>query len=119
MAFKSLKSETFTGEFLMFVFANLINAIAQILDIGLTIYFWILIVRSLISWVNPDPYSPIVRFLYQATEPVLGRIRRFLPVMGGLDLSPIIAILAIIFIQRFVVATLIEIAFRLKTGGGI
>jgi YggT family protein len=103
----------------MFVFANLLNALAQILDIGLTIYFWILIIRALISWVNPDPYNPIVRFLYQATEPVLGRIRRVLPVMGGLDLSPIIAILAIIFIQKFVIATLIDIAFRLKTGGGI
>lgn len=103
----------------MFVFANLLEALAQILNIGLEIYFWILIVRALISWVNPDPYNPIVRFLYQATEPVLGRIRRVLPMMGGLDLSPLIAILAIMFIRRFVVATLIDIAFRLKTGGGI
>lgn len=103
----------------MFVFANLLDAVAQILDIGLTIYFWILIVRALISWVNPDPYNPIVRFLYQVTEPVLGRIRRVLPIMGGLDFSPIIAILAIIFIKRFLVATLIDIAFKLKTGGGI
>jgi len=103
----------------MFVFANLLEALAQILNVGLEIYFWILIIRALISWVNPDPYNPIVRFLYQATEPVLERIRRVLPVMGGLDLSPLIAILAIMFIKRFLVATLIDIAFRLKTGGGI
>lgn len=103
----------------MFVFANLLEALAQILNVGLEIYFWILIIRALISWVNPDPYNPIVRFLYQATEPVLERIRRVLPVMGGLDLSPLIAILAIMFIKRFLVATLIDMAFRLKTGGGI
>ena len=103
----------------MFVFANFLEALAQILDIGLTVYFWILIVRALISWVNPDPYNPIVRFLYQATEPVLARIRRVLPIMGGIDFSPLVAILGIMFIKRFIVATLIDIAFRLKTGGGI
>lgn len=101
----------------MFVFANLLDAVAQILDIGLTIYFWIIIARALISWVNPDPYNPIVRFLYSATEPVLGRIRRILPFMSGLDLSPLIAILAIIFIKRFAIATLMDIALKLKTGG--
>lgn len=101
----------------MFVFANLLDAIAQILDIGLSIYFWIIIARAIISWVNPDPYNPIVRFLYQATEPVLGRIRRVLPFMGGLDLSPLIVILAIIFLKRFAIASLMELAIRLKTGG--
>ena len=103
----------------MFVFANFLEALAQILSIGLEIYFWILIIRALISWVNPDPYNPIVRFLYQATEPVLARIRRVLPIMGGIDFSPLVAILGIMFIKRFIVATLIDIAFRLKTGGGI
>ncbi len=103
----------------MFVFANFLEALAQILSIGLEIYFWILIIRALISWVNPDPYNPIVRFLYQATEPVLARIRRVLPMMGGIDFSPLVAILGIMFIKRFIVATLIDIAFRLKTGGGI
>jgi YggT family protein len=101
----------------MFVFANLLDALAQILDIGLSIYFWIIIARAIISWVNPDPYNPIVRFLYQATEPILGRIRRVLPFMGGLDLSPLIVIFAIIFLKRFAIASLMELAIRLKTGG--
>lgn len=103
----------------MFIFANLLDAVAQILDIGLSIYFWIIIARALISWVNPDPYNPIVRFLYQATEPVLGRIRRILPFLGGLDISPIVVILVIIFLKRFAIATLFEIALRMKTGGGL
>ncbi|HLC18334.1 MAG TPA: YggT family protein [Thermodesulfobacteriota bacterium] len=101
----------------MFVLANLLQAVAQILDIGLTIYMWVIIVRALISWVNPDPYNPVVRFLYQATEPVLYRIRRVIPFLGGLDVSPIVAIFAIYFIKSFFVRTILEVALKLKTGG--
>lgn len=103
----------------MFVLANLLDAIAQILDMALSIYVYVIIARALVSWVNPDPYNPIVRFLYQATEPVLYRIRRVVPYLGGIDLSPIIAILAIVFIKKFLIATLIDIALRLKTGGSL
>ncbi len=102
----------------MFVLSNLLQAVAQILDIALSIYMWIIIIRALISWVSADPYNPVVRFLYQVTEPVLYRIRRFIPSVGGLDFSPIIAFFIIIFIRKFFVTTLIEIAFRLKAGGG-
>ncbi len=103
----------------MFVFANLLNAIAQLIDIALTLYMWLIIVRALLSWVNPDPYNPVVRFLYTATEPVLYRVRRFLPNMGGLDISPILVIFAIIFIKMFLVETLMNIAFKFKLGGGL
>lgn len=103
----------------MFVFANFLTAIAKILDIGLNIYFWMILGRAIISWVNPDPYNPIVRFLYQATEPVLYRIRRIIPYMGGLDLSPLAAILIIMFVRWFVVATLIEVAMKINMGGGL
>ena len=103
----------------MFVFANFLTAVAQILDIGLTIYMWVIIIRALISWVNPDPYNPVVRFLYNATEPVLYRVRKVVPFMGGIDLSPIIVIFAIYFFKAFVVASLAGVAFKLKTGGGI
>ncbi len=101
----------------MFVFANLVEALATIVSYLLTIYMWIIIIRALISWVNPDPYNPIVRFLYQATEPVLYPIRRRLPFMGGIDLSPIIVLLVIIFLQFFLVRTLNEVAVRLRIGG--
>lgn len=103
----------------MFVFANFLSAIARILDIGLSIYFWMILGRAIISWVNPDPYNPIVRFLYQTTEPVLYRLRRVIPYMGGMDLSPLAAILIIIFVRWFVVATLLEVALRIKMGGGL
>ncbi len=98
----------------MFVLANLLNAVAYILKIVLNIYMWIIIGRALISWVNPDPYNPIVRFLYKATEPLLYRVRRVLPVMGGLDLSPMVALLAIVFLKNFLVASLFDLALRLK-----
>ena len=96
------------------VFGNFILALAKVIDIGLIIYMWIIIIRALISWVNPDPYNPIVRFLYRATEPVLWRVRRMLPIGGlGIDFSPIIVILVIIFLRSFIVKTLVQLAYRL------
>jgi YggT family protein len=98
----------------MFVVGNVIEALATLLDMVLTLYLWIVIIRALISWVNPDPYNPIVRFLIKATEPVLGPIRRLIP-MGriGIDFSPIIVLFLIIFIKQAVVSTLHQLAFRL------
>jgi YggT family protein len=72
---------------------------------------------AIISWVNPDPYNPIVRFLRRATDPVLDRIRSKMPYMGGIDLSPLAVILAIYFLQGFVVRSIAEIGFRIKSGG--
>jgi len=98
----------------MFVFSNLLIAIAKILDIGLSLYMYIVIARAVLSWVNPDPYNPIVRFLNSVTEPVLFRIRRRLPFFfGGIDFSPILVILVIIFIQSFVVQSLVQMAARI------
>ena len=98
----------------MFVVSNFLIAIARILDIGLSLYMYIIIARAIISWVNPDPYNPIVRFLNSITEPVLLRIRRRLPLFfGGMDFSPILVILAIVFIQTFVVQSLFQMATRL------
>ena len=100
----------------MFVLANFLAAVAKILDIGLNLYMWIIIGRAVISWVNPDPYNPIVRFLTLVTEPVLYPIRRMLPklgALGGIDFAPILVILAIIFVRSFLVRSLIELAARL------
>ncbi len=102
----------------MFVVANLLNAVAYILKIVLDIYMWVIIARAILSWVNPDPYNPIVKFLYRVTEPVLYRIRRVLPDMGGLDLSPLVVLLAIFFLQKFLVASLFDLVQRLKFGFG-
>lgn len=99
----------------MFVLGNFIMALAKIIDMGLTLYMWIIVARTLISWVNPDPYNPIVLFLYRATEPVMAPIRRWLPLRGlGIDISPIIVIAAIIFLQGFLLKSLIEFAYYMK-----
>lgn len=90
----------------MFIFGNFILALANLIYIVSNAYIWIVIARAVISWVNIDPYNPIVRFLMQVTDPVLYQIRKRLPPMGGLDLSPMILILAIIFLQSFLVPTL-------------
>jgi YggT family protein len=95
----------------MFVVANFLSAFAGVLDIVLEIYMYIVIVSALISWVNPDPYNPIVRFLYSVTEPVFAWIRRILPLPSmGIDFSPIIVLLIIFFLRQFLVRTLIQIA---------
>ena len=101
----------------MFVFGDLIIAVAKIADTLLEIYKWVIIISALISWVNPDPYNPIVRFLYSVTEPVFRPIRRLIGYrLGPIDISPIIVILAIIFIQSFLIRTLIKVGYNL--GGG-
>ena len=101
----------------MFVLGNLILAVANIFDIVLSLYMWIVIIAALISWVNPDPYNPIVRFLYSVTEPVFRPIRRLIGSrLGPIDISPLVVILAIMFIQRFLIHSLIELAYKIKGG---
>jgi YggT family protein len=97
----------------MFVLSNFLRASASIIDVVLSIFYWLILIRALISWVNPDPYNAIVQFLYRATEPILTPIRRILPPMG-VDLSPIIAFLIIIFLKGFLVATLLDMSYRVQ-----
>ena len=97
---------------------NFLIALAQVLDIVLWAYMWIVVARALVSWVNPDPYNPIVRFLYGATEPVLYRIRRALPVYaGGIDFSPLIVFVAVVFLQRFLIQSLYDLAQSIRFMG--
>jgi YggT family protein len=99
----------------MFILANLLIAVAQILQIVLWLYFWILIGRVVIFWVRADLANPIVRFLYAATEPVLEPVRERLPVSaGGFDFSPVVVWLAVIFLQRFLVSSLYDLAYALR-----
>jgi YggT family protein len=98
----------------MFVASNLVAAIARLLDLLLWAYVWILIIRALISWVSPDPYNPVVRFLLRVTEPVLRPIRQRLPATMGIDFSPMIVIIVIMFLQSFLVSSLHDLAVSLR-----
>jgi YggT family protein len=101
----------------MFIFANLLIAIASIANILLTLYMWIVIISALISWVNPDPYNPIVRFLHAVTDPGLKPIRKVIGYrLGIIDISPMVVILGILFVKYFLIQSLIEFAYRLKGG---
>lgn len=90
----------------------LILAVARILDLAFNIYIFIVVARALVSWVNPDPYNPIVRFLHSATDPVLYRLRRLLPFLqvGAFDLSPIALLIALSVVQQIVTAFLFQLA---------
>ncbi len=99
----------------MFILSNFLIGMATALNLIMWFYMWIVIARALISWVSPDPRNPIVRFLYNATEPLLYRVRRALPFStGGLDLSPLVVIAAIYFLQIFLVGSLQDLAFSLR-----
>ncbi|MHB9096434.1 MAG: YggT family protein [Syntrophales bacterium] len=99
----------------MFVLGNFIIAVAKIIDIALTAYMWIIVIRAVLSWVNPDPYNPIVRFLTQITEPVMAPVRRWIPLRGmGIDFSPMIILLAIVFLQSFLVPSLMQLAYSFR-----
>ncbi|MFO7838792.1 MAG: YggT family protein [Desulfosalsimonadaceae bacterium] len=99
----------------MFILANFIRAVAEILNIGLTVFMWIVIAQAILSWVNPDPFNPIVRFINQVTEPVLSQIRRRIPsAVGGIDFSPIIVLLAVVFLKIFVVESLLHLSVVLS-----
>lgn len=94
----------------MFVISNFINALATIINLILGAYIWVIIGRAIVSWVNADPANPIVRFVYEVTEPLLARIRRVIPIFGGVDFTPMILIIAIMFLQSFIVPTLQQLA---------
>ncbi len=95
----------------MFVISNFLSALATMLDLVLSAYIWIIIGRAIVSWVSADPYNPIVRFVYEVTEPLLSRIRRVVPIFGGgIDFSPMILIIAIMFLRGFIVPTLQQLA---------
>jgi YggT family protein len=100
----------------MFLFSNFLVAAASVLGMLITLYTYVIIARAIISWVNPDPYNPIVRFLYNVTEPVLYRVRRTFPFsyVGGLDFSPLIVLFGLYFLQVFLVRSLQDFAVMLR-----
>ncbi len=93
------------------ILATFIQAIAQILSMVINIYIWIVIISALLTWVNPDPSNPIVQILRRLTEPVYAFVRRYIPTtIGGIDLSPIIIILGLQFLDLFLVRVLFNLA---------
>jgi YggT family protein len=99
----------------MFVASNLVLTIARLVELLLWAYIWIIIARAVVSWVNPDPFNPIVRFLYRVTEPVLRPIRHRLPTLAlGLDLSPMVVVLGIYLLESLLVGSLRDLAMSLR-----
>ena len=103
----------------MFVAGNLLTAVASVLHMVLQAYIWVIIIRALISWVNPDPWNPIVQMLSRVTDPLLDPIRRrMFRMMGhggiGIDLSPIILIAAVYLLDTFLVGILLDLGMRLR-----
>ncbi len=99
----------------MFILGNFIRAVAEVVNIGLTLFMWIVIAHAVLSWVRPDPYNPIVRFINQVTEPLLYQIRRRIPtIFGGMDFAPIIVLMGVVFFKIFIVDTLMRLSMILS-----
>jgi YggT family protein len=93
----------------VYAWTNLVLFFASIINELLTVYFWIVIIAAVLTWIEPNPYNPIVRFLYAVTEPVFDWIREHLPVFfGGIDLSPLVVIVVIAFLQQYLLPTLLR-----------
>ncbi|OGW91830.1 MAG: hypothetical protein A3D28_01305 [Omnitrophica bacterium RIFCSPHIGHO2_02_FULL_63_14] len=98
----------------MFVASNFLQATAGVLELAISALWWLILIRALLSWVNPDPYNPIVRFIESVTEPLLAPFRRLIPAYKvGIDLSPVFALLLLYFLKIFLVRTLLGIAYRI------
>ncbi len=103
----------------MYLLSNLISAVAYIIHNVIWLYTWVIIISALLSWVNPDPYNPIVRTLRALTEPVLWRVRRLMPFVyvNGIDLSPVVVIFALQFFDLVIVRSLNYFSMTLLAGG--
>ncbi len=98
----------------MYIIGYFLMAVAKVLDLVLIVFMWVVIARAVLSWVNPDPFNPIVRFIHNATEPILYPIRNRIPVnFGGIDFSPILVFMGVIFLRTFLVSSLNRMAMSL------
>ena len=96
------------------ILSTLFTAIANILNIIATVYTWIIIAAALVSWVRPDPSSPVVQLLYRLTEPVYSFIRRYIKTeFNGIDFAPLIVLLALQFLNQFLIRLLFGFAASL------
>ncbi len=100
----------------MIIFANTLSAIATVVGALLNIYFWVVVISAILSWVRPDPYNPIVRTLRSLTEPVYYRVRKLLPFTytSGIDFSPVVVLLVIELVNRIVIASMLQYAMKLQ-----
>lgn len=101
----------------MSILGSLLLILAQVLNFALSVYVWVIIITAILSWFTISPYHPIVRFLRAVTDPVLNPVRSLIGRrLGPIDISPLLVILAIIMIRRFLIGSLIELAYKLKGG---
>lgn len=94
----------------MILFSNALAAVASLIGFALKLYFWVVLLSAVLSWVRPDPYNPVVRVIRQLTEPVFFRVRKLLPFTytSGIDFSPIIVLAAIELIDSVVIKTMLQ-----------
>lgn len=94
----------------------LLLAVTELLRLLVYVYIFAIVIMAVLSWVNPDPANPVVPLLWRLTNPLLGPARRLLPSMGGIDISPMLVIILLLFLVRLLLDPLSQAAFRLAAG---
>jgi YggT family protein len=99
----------------MFILGNFLHGLAYVVNMILEIYLWVVIIRTVLSWIRPNPYNPLVRIIYGIVDPVTYRISRIMPTrIGMFDVAPFLVIIIIIFLQKFVVNSILDLGMRLR-----
>ncbi|MDR3319382.1 MAG: YggT family protein [Desulfovibrio sp.] len=100
----------------MIVLSNALSAVAAVLGALLNLYFWIIIISAVLSWIKPDPYNPVVRALRVMTESVFYRVRKWLPFtyVGGIDFSPLVVLIVIELVNNIVIASMYQYALTMR-----
>jgi len=97
----------------MYIFGYFFTTIAKLLHLAFQIAIVVFIIRAILSWIQPDPRQPVVAFLYRVTDPVLNYIRRFIPPIGTIDVSPLVVLIVVWFLDNFLVPVLMTMGSNL------
>lgn len=98
--------------------ALLVISLALLIQFAATVVLWMIILRAILSFVSPDPYNPMVQMLYRLSDPILKPFQKLIPPIGGLDLSPVFAVLALQLVRVLIAAPLIEVGVAMTGFGG-
>lgn len=98
--------------------ALLVISLALLIQFAATVVLWMIILRAILSFVSPDPYNPMVQMLYRLSDPLLKPFQKLIPPIGGLDLSPVFAVLVLQLVRVLIAAPLIEVGVAMTGFGG-
>ena len=102
------------GEKDMFILGNFLIAIGRVLHIVIYFFYFVIIIAAVLSWLRPNPYHPVINIIYRLSDIIVNPIRRFVPPLGFVDISPFITLLILYFIDLFIVRSIIQLGYMIS-----